>query len=63
MFKDFIKQSHDLQVYPIISLLVFVVYFLALSAKALLYKKAEIAEMAALPLDTVPDEPITSPNI
>ena len=51
MFKDFVKQQIDMQWYPVVSLVMFVVFFLALSIRAIMYKKAEMDEMSHIPLD------------
>jgi cytochrome c oxidase cbb3-type subunit 4 len=51
MFKDFIKEQAGVQLYPIVSLLMFVVFFVALSLRAMMYKKPELEEMSNIPLD------------
>ncbi len=51
MFKDFIKQDIAVQLYPIMSLIVFVVFFIALSMRAMMYNKQELNEMSSIPLD------------
>ena len=51
MFKDFIKQQTDMQWYPVISLVTFIVFFLALSIRAFMYNKQELKEMGSIPLD------------
>jgi hypothetical protein len=51
MFKDFIKQQTDMQWYPVTSLVTFIVFFLALSIRALMYSKKELKEMGSIPLE------------
>ena len=51
MFKDFIKEGVNVNLYPIISLVMMFVFFVALSLRAMMYKKKELTEMAAIPLD------------
>ena len=51
MFKDFIKEQAGMQFYPVISLVTFVVFFVALSARAIMYRKKELDEMSNIPLD------------
>jgi cytochrome c oxidase cbb3-type subunit IV len=51
MFKDFIKEQAGVQFYPIISLVVFILFFVALTIKALMYKKEEMQEMSSIPFD------------
>jgi len=58
MFKDFISDDIAVQIYPIISLVVFVIFFVALSFRAMMYNKKELQEMSSIPLDT----PYTSIN-
>jgi cytochrome c oxidase cbb3-type subunit IV len=60
MFKDFIKEQAGVQFYPVVSLLVFIIFFVALSVRAMMYKKHELQEMSAIPLD---DEPVDSERI
>lgn len=52
MFKDFIKETAGIQLYPIISLCVFVLFFVVLSIRAAMYKKAELNELSNIPLDS-----------
>jgi hypothetical protein len=51
MFKDFIKETAGIQLYPIISLCVFVLFFVVLSIRAAMYKKSELHELSSIPLD------------
>lgn len=51
MFKDFIKQEAGVEIYPIISLCVFVAFFVVLSFMAMMYSKSSIKAMSAIPLD------------
>ncbi len=63
MFKDFIKEGAGVAYYPIISLVMMFVFFVALSVRALMYKKKELQEMAGIPLDknhSINNETITS---
>ncbi len=63
MFKDFISDDIAVQIYPIISLVVFVLFFVALSLRAVMYSKKELQEMSSIPLDpqyTQINEPVNS---
>lgn len=51
MFKDFIKETQGIQLYPIISLCIFVLFFTCLSIRAMMYSKGELKELGAIPLD------------
>ncbi|MCX6352129.1 MAG: CcoQ/FixQ family Cbb3-type cytochrome c oxidase assembly chaperone [Bacteroidetes bacterium] len=51
MFKDFIKQDTGMQIYPILSLLVFIGFFVLIIAMAYAKKKSEIDEASRIPLD------------
>ena len=51
MFKDFISKDIGMQMYPIISLVIFVLFFTILSIKAFTHKKPYLNEMGNLPLD------------
>jgi len=51
MFKDFIKEGTNVNLYPVISLVMMFVFFVALSVRAMMYKKKELNEMAGIPLD------------
>jgi hypothetical protein len=55
MFKDFIKETQGIQLYPIISLCVFVLFFVVLSIRAMMYNKGELKELGAIPLDDTMD--------
>lgn len=50
MFQDFIKTDMGVQIYPIISLVVFVIFFIALSIRAMMYNKQELHDMSSIPL-------------
>ena len=50
MFQDFIKEDLGYQLYPVISLVVFVLFFVALSIRAMMYNKKELQEMSSIPL-------------
>ena len=50
MFKDFIHQQEGVQWYAIISLLIFVLFFVGVSVYAFFYTKSYIEEVSALPL-------------
>jgi len=51
MFEDFISKGMGMMIYPIISLVIFVAFFVGLSIKAFIYKKPYLNEMSNLPLD------------
>jgi hypothetical protein len=50
MFKDFIKEQANVQWYPIISLVTFILFFAALIVRTMMYKKTEIQEMSNIPI-------------
>ena len=51
MFKDFIKQSLEAENYGIISLVIFVAFFLSIAIYAWMINKDKINELKNLPLD------------
>ena len=51
MFKDFIKEQAGVQIYPIISLLIFVLFFSALAVYAMMIKKSTLNSYSHIPLD------------
>ena len=51
MIKDVLQSIASVEIYPIIALILFVVSFLAVTFKALLLDKAELARISRLPLD------------
>jgi cytochrome c oxidase cbb3-type subunit IV len=51
MFKDFIKEQAGIQFYPVISLVTFIIFFIALSVRAMMYNKKELQEMSSIPLE------------
>ena len=50
MFKDFVKQQAGIELYPLISLCVFVAFFICLFIYVVSLRKNHIAEVSALPL-------------
>lgn len=51
MIKDVLQSITSVEIYPIISLILFVISFLAVGIKVLLMDKTELARISRLPLD------------
>lgn len=51
MFKDFVKQQTGIEIYPLISLTLFVVFFTVLIVVTIRYRKSFIAMVSMMPLD------------
>jgi hypothetical protein len=51
MFKDFIKQQTGVEIYPLISLTLFTVFFAVLIVITIRYRKSFIAMASMMPLD------------
>lgn len=51
MFKDIIKQEAGIEIYPLISLTVFTIFFVVLIIMTVRYRKSFIEQASMLPLD------------
>ena len=51
MIKDVLQSISNIEIYPIIALILFLVSFLAVTLKTLFMNKAELARLSRLPLD------------
>ena len=51
MYKDFIMQTAGIELAPLISLCVFVIFFVLLTIRVLSYSKTQIKELGDIPLD------------
>ncbi|NMM50238.1 cbb3-type cytochrome c oxidase subunit 3 [Marinigracilibium pacificum] len=51
MFKHYFEQIDNVAVWPIISLIIFVVFFVGLTIYVMTQDKAEIEEIASIPLN------------
>jgi hypothetical protein len=51
MYKDFIMQTAGIELAPLISLCVFVIFFVLLTIRVLSYSKAQVKELGDIPLD------------
>lgn len=51
MIKDVLQSITSVEIYPIISLILFVIAFFAVAIKVLLMDKTELARLSRLPLD------------
>lgn len=51
MFKDIIKQEAGIEIYPLISLTVFTLFFIVLIIVTVRYRKSFIDQASMLPLD------------
>ncbi len=51
MIKDVLQSIANVEIYPIIALISFVISFVAITFKALLMDKAEVSRISRLPLD------------
>ena len=51
MFKDIIKQEAGIEIYPLISLTIFTLFFVVLIIMTVRYRKSFIEEISMLPLD------------
>ena len=51
MYKDFVMQTAGIELAPLISLCVFVIFFILLTIRVLSYSKAQIKELGDIPLD------------
>lgn len=52
----------QIEIYPIISLLIFVIFFVVMLTYVIRMKKTDIAEMSALPMDNDTNEEATDPK-
>lgn len=52
MYKDILRNIEGIDSYPVVSLIVFVVFFVSLLIWVVSMKKSVIAEMSNLPLDS-----------
>lgn len=51
MFKDYIKQQDGVELYSIVSLLIFVGFFTAVALYAMLRRKSLMQELSNIPLE------------
>ncbi|RYD74347.1 MAG: CcoQ/FixQ family Cbb3-type cytochrome c oxidase assembly chaperone [Sphingobacteriales bacterium] len=51
MYKDFVMQTLGIELAPLLSLCLFVVFFTAVSIRAFTISKAQINELGNIPLD------------
>ncbi len=51
MFKHYFEQMDGVEIYPIISLLIFVLFFIAVLIRVIKADRVYIKEMEGLPLD------------
>ena len=56
MFKDFIKQETGIEIYPLISLTIFLVFFIILITITIKYRKSFITMASMMPLDEEHDQ-------
>ena len=61
MFKDIIKQEAGIEIYPLISLTFFVIFFIALFIVTISYRTSFIHQASMLPLDEA-DASLQSPD-
>ncbi len=50
MFKDFIKESAGMDIYPLLSLSIFFIFFILVIVWAIIVKKEYLQEMKNMPL-------------
>ncbi|WP_422009188.1 cytochrome C oxidase Cbb3 [Roseivirga pacifica] len=61
MFKHYFEQVHNVEIWPIISLSIFFVFFVGLLVYVLRIKKDHISHMSAMPLnEDNPENDLTS---
>ncbi|MCO6357755.1 hypothetical protein BXY85_0683 [Roseivirga pacifica] len=61
MFKHYFEQVHNVEIWPIISLSIFFVFFVGLLVYVLRIKKDHISHMSAMPLnEDDPENDLTS---
>ena len=61
MFKHYFEQVHNVEIWPIISLSIFFVFFVGLLVYVLCIKKDHISHMSAMPLnEDDPENDLTS---
>lgn len=59
MFKHYFEQIEQVEIWPIISLSIFFIFFVCLLIYVLTIDKTYIKEVSELPMD---DTPLTNPN-
>lgn len=56
MFKDFIKESAGIEIYPLLSLSIFFIFFVLVVVWAIIVKKEYLQEMKHMPLQNEDEE-------
>ncbi|ANQ51126.1 cbb3-type cytochrome c oxidase subunit 3 [Flammeovirga yaeyamensis] len=62
MYKDVLRSIEDVEIFPVIGILIFFTFFVAWSIYAFSMKKDEVAELSSMPLDLDEDTENNSTN-